>query len=312
MSVGRALLGTSLLVACGSSNAPAPGPGRVASDELAAGVIARVAAESIETKLVERLAAAQEVRPRAALDGLVADALLATELRSSERTRALYLERIALSRHLLESFGEQAAAQGPPTDEEVEEFTRRHWWQLDRPAAARVVHAVVVCQEDCPDRAGARALAGEIAAATATAGDASTFIEAAKSVSSTGFDLRVEKLEPVTADGRIVSLNARPNSDFSFGSYHSAFARAATALQHVGERSGIVESPSGFHVMLLVEQLPEHRLSHGERATMLHDEIIAARAGALQEAALAASRERTEIRVVRSFESDTELLLQGP
>src|SRR5690606_2217012 len=121
--------------------------------------------------------------------------------------KADYLRRVVLARRLVESIKAEAIARGAPTDKEVEDFTRRHWWEIDRPESVRVVHAVVQCDE-CADVAGAKALAEELRQALVGVTDPEEFIKRALEVPAGEHEVTAETLQPVAADGRIVGLNA--------------------------------------------------------------------------------------------------------
>jgi peptidyl-prolyl cis-trans isomerase C len=293
---------------CGSSDSKSDTPvGEAVSDPA---VVARVGSETIAVEAAQRVMQAQQIPARQAVDSLVGDSLLGQQLERESALRANYLRRVALARRLSEVIKAETIAQGPPTDAEVEEYTRRNWWRIDRPPSAKVAHFVVECSEaECDDRAGARALAEKIARAVDGISDPDKFVEAAKEFPAGDAKVTAEVLQPVAADGRIVAQNARPNSQFNFGFYHAAFAKAANDLTEVGEHSGIVVSPSGYHVMLLVEKIPEQRLTKAERTDLLEHQIMDARARKVQEGLLTEAKSKVSIETSRSFAQATEGLL---
>ncbi len=306
---GRCLSTCGLLIAACASDAAPPGPRPQTS--LSADVAARVADVPLEVSLVRDVSEERHIGPQAALSDLIHDAVLAEQLVHERPGVAAYVRHVVLARKMAEGFLEEAKSEGPPTEAEVAEYTHRHWWELDRPAAARVAHAVVLCEE-CDDARGAEQLAEQIAEVTAGITDAELFVETAKNVEAGAFEVVAQELQPVAADGRIVLLDARPNPDFDFGRYHEVFAAAANALESVGQQSEVVRSPSGFHVLLLLEKQAAKRVSYEERARVLSREILSARARQRQAAVVSRAREAESIEVERSFDQDTELLLEGP
>lgn len=272
----------------------------------ASGAVARVGPVSITPAEVRGVMAARGLDARTALDALVRDSALASEISPEEKSRA---KTRALARAALEELRQQT--QAPPSEAEVAEFTRRHWLEFDRPESSRITHAVVVCDE-CPDPAAARALAERIAAATAGKNNPEQFKAAAAGVPVGDQKVAIEDLDPVAADGRTVDLERRGRSDQDAGTFHLEFAQAAARLAHVGEQSPVVRSPSGFHVLLLTERLPALRVPFDERAKALTPEIQSARAKALQEETLKQARARWPVEVLRSVAQDTELVLPRP
>jgi len=281
------------------------------ADTLTGDTVAKVGSLRLDASLVASVASARDVSVRTATGGLVDDALLAARFTREHPNLAAGSERAALARRVEEEFMRAARAGGKATAAELEKFTQRHWWEIDRPATAQVYHAVVVCEEGCPNERAASELADAIASATEGETDAEGFEAAARAVPTRGIEVKIEKLSPVAADGRIVKDDTTPGPDNEFGRYHEQFAKAANAIPDVGSQ-GRVRSPSGFHVMLLVAREPGRRLTAERRAELLLPEIHASRARQLQDAVLQRMRTELQIEVSRSFSRDTERLLGGP
>jgi hypothetical protein len=271
------------------------------------GVLARVAAAEITREEVVAVMKARGLDARGALDALVRDTALATTSAGSAQANAL--PTLALSRRLLQSLSAQT--QAPATEEEVMALAQRRWLEFDRPASHRITHAVVVC-DPCADPVAARAVAERISTATAGSTEAAGFRAAAEAVEAAGFTVSVEDLQPVAEDGRIVDLERLGQLDQNAGTLHLEFAQAAARLPAVGSHSGVVQSPSGFHVLLLTERLPEHRVPLVERTRTLTPEIQSARAKALLEQTLTHAKEQWPVEVSRSVAQDTELILLRP
>lgn len=272
----RRALSLALLFACscGGDTAVAPPPNELRGD-LRPGIAARVADQEIEVALVKRVAGAQSVAPEQARDRLIGDALLAEHARRELAGSGLVAvaERAALARALLERLSGEDRSAGEPSDQELATIAAARWAEIDRPAAARTSHAVVLVQAGTDQRA-ARALAERIAAAVRGITDGTRFRQLAAAVPADGLKVRVESLGPVTADGRVVPERPTPGPPARFD---LAFAKAANALAEVGEHSPVIESAFGFHVILLEERLPERRLTAEQRRELLRDEAIAMR-----------------------------------
>lgn len=268
----------------------------VTSAKLDDGVAARVGPVELPAETIAKFAAAQGLGLEEARDRAIRDALLglgATKEQLGESTMIRPAVRARLARARLAAI-ETETAHPPPTDEEVEEATAAHFLDLDRPRGFRVIHAVVRVPAKADDEAKkkARGVAQRVAQAVADANDASEFEARAKDVATDGLELRVETLEPVAADGRVL----HPSS----GEYVEAFAAAAARLSTRGEKSPVVESEFGFHVMMLLETTPEKRVPLKERRALLTDEIIATRARKATEAVLERLRSERKVQVERS------------
>jgi peptidyl-prolyl cis-trans isomerase C len=312
LRLARAALGFSGCLALLACDAPTPSraaPPPPASGSLQAGVVARVGDVSITADEVARIAAAQGLSPAEARDLAIHDALLASEARARgvEQERSIDLAATGiLARALIQDLAAAAEAQGPVTDAELDAVTARHWTELDRPDAARTVHAVVMVKKDAPAdvRAKASALAETIRKSLASAADAAqhseppkpelraedpavaAFRKAASAVPKGDFDVRIEPLNPVVADGRTFSEGMR---------YEESFGRAALQLAHRGDVTPVFETSFGYHVALLLERIPGHVVPREERRAMVRDEVMTTRARAARDQLLASLRTRAAI-----------------
>ena len=289
-------IGALVVLGCTQGDSSAVGPQSAAT--LSDGVVAVVGDQQIATATVERIVRAQSVSPESARDAAVRDALWAAAARANLSGFGIVAsaERSILARALLEQFKQQAWAK-PVTDAEVQEMTARRWADLDRPASARTTHAVARVEKPADD-GPARTVAERIAREVADITDPDEFIKRAKAVPAGAVKVVAERLPPVTADGRVVQLNAPPGAPTS--TFDPAYARAANALQAVGDKSPVTKTEFGYHVILLEERLEAHRVPPQRRRQLLTDEIMDNRARRLEEQVLEQARSSHPVEVRRS------------
>lgn len=266
------------------------------------GVAARVGDEEISVELVEQIARAQSVSARAARDLAVSDAVFAAHARERFRGtgRVESAERSALLRALLEQLKAEAQAAGPPTDAEVEEVTRLRWLDLDRPAMARTIHAVVQVQ-DGERRAEAKEVADRLAKVLEGVKDPTEFEKRAKELDAGELKLTVETLAPVASDGRVGTPASQPGSEGP--RFDAAFAAAANALESPGDHSPVVESAFGFHVIMLLEKIAEYRPTLEQRRAAVRREVMQRRGAALQAELLQRAGKSRRVEMSQGVES---------
>jgi hypothetical protein len=271
------------------------------TDELPAGVAARVADETISVRAVREVARVQGISAAAARDRLIADALLATEARALPwATRSA--ERAVLAREMLEELAAQARAGQAPTDADVKRVTAERWWELDRPASARTAHVAVLVKTPA-DEERARAVADAIERAVSGASEPRDFFARAAAVPRGGLELRAERLPPVAADGRVVPASEpRPGDPTHF---ELAFGEAANAIAAEGTTSPVVQTSYGFHVILLEEKLPERKPPLAERRVLVATHLARERARDLTEKEVARLRAATRVQVSRAADALT-------
>lgn len=305
---GAALLAACLALFSCDAPAPPPKPAPVLA-ALDSSAVARVADVSIGADQIARIALAQHLPPGEAREQAIHDALLATEARArglDADPRVDLATSGILARVLVQDIEARAEAQGPVTDAELDEITARRWMELDRPDAARTVHAVVTLKKDAtPDaRARAAALAESIRKSIAPAAEiaqrteppkqqggpedeaVAAFRTAAKAVPKGDLEVRIEPLSPVVADGRTLTPGMQ---------LERPFAQAALALAHRGDTSPVIETSYGFHVILLLERVPGFTMPREERRQKLRDEAITLRAVREKESLLARLRPSASI-----------------
>jgi len=210
-------------------------------------------------------------------------------------------------------FWTEARNQGELTQTELDEWTKRHWVTVARPTSARTVHAVVLvdAEKEQGERDRALAVARQVRAAVDGAADAEEFELRARAVPTQGFELRVESLQPVTEDGRIVVLDA-PAGKSHFGTYEPAFAQTANALEEAGATSEVVSTTYGYHVLRLVERLPASVIDEPERRARALPEVLAMRAQRALERVLTEQANAIPIELERSADEATSRVKVQP
>jgi peptidyl-prolyl cis-trans isomerase C len=299
--------------ACALSCSAEPPPRTTASNKaLPEGVAASVGSDLVAIGTVARIASARGIDRSRARDLAVRDALFAAAARDSPAHSAdvTVADRANLGRALLESFEKQAKEAGPATDAEVNELTAARWIELDRPPSVRTSHAVVLVKKP-EDAAPARALAERLAAALRDIAKPAEFLERARAFPAPlPLSIVAEQLSPVTSDGRMWEVGARPGTQFP--SLDPDYTRAAHAIAHPGEQSPVVKSAFGYHVILLEERLPEQRMPLEERRALLEGDIASLRAKKVLEATVLRLRQATPVEVVRTADSLTALVATAP
>lgn len=248
-------------------------PSDLRSAPLGGAVAASVGRDTIPLALVEAVARAQGISPSEAARALVDDAIAAEAARArgldSEQPAAWRLVA-ARARLASDRLFEEARGEGPPTDAEVAALSERYWAAVDRPPTFRVVHAIVMRPTDDTLVPDARAAAAALRDAVHGASDRSDFERRAKAVAlAPKLELRVEELPAFDEDGRVAEGGGRMDE---------VFARAAAALAPERATSGVVQTTFGWHVIRLIERLPEMRMPLEERRIAFTDEIVATRA----------------------------------
>jgi hypothetical protein len=311
MTTRRNLWFAAALAVVGGCKPSDPMPARRPS-ALPPGIAALVGPDRVEFEMVARVAKASEIPLLVARDRVVFDALLACGARARFGSLATrHAERTAAARRLLETWMADARGAGPPSDSEVGEVTGTRWWELNRPPLRRTTHAVVVVQKPEEEKP-ARELADRVASAVASATDAASFRTLATSVTSHGLTVKVEDLDPVAEDGRAVNPASPPPTGSETARYSAAYATATFLVPGLFRTSPVIRSEFGFHVILVTELLPEHRVPLEERRRLLEPDVLTQRASKLERDALEHARAVDGVAVERSALDLTEKLNVSP
>lgn len=288
--------------ACGRGSPPS------VVTQLEPDVVALVGADSIKAATLRRISGTRGIPPRAALELAVRDAVLAAAAGERLGPAAVKsIERAAAARALMEDMAEKARAAGPPTDTELQPLLEARWWEFDRPPMLRTTHAVALVSKSEED-AQAHAVAEKILEAVQGISDPSEFKRRAREVPSDGITVRVEDLDPVAPDGRTVDPDVPHPPDFVAGRFDPDFVRAAFAAKSASASSSassapmspVVRTQFGYHVILVVNQIPEHRVPRSELGERLAPEVSSRRGKVLLDEALAALRRSTAVDVDRA------------
>lgn len=292
------------LLLAGACGTPDHAPVPPKSSSLPAGVLARVGQDPIGATSVARLFATRGLTTRAAADIAISDALWAQGARAQlapGRSRAV--ERVALARSLLEAIRQAADDAGPPSEAEIKQLLEQRWLELARPPAVRTTHVVVM--NDKPERdAAARALAEKLHAALTQANSSADMLSIGKAVPNEGFEVRPEELSFVTPDGRTFQKQGERYSPLGVA-FDPDFARAANALQQVGDLSPVTKSQFGYHVIRLEERDPGYIVPAADLPGLVKPEIVARRAAQARGELMQRLRGQSVIQVERAVDDLT-------
>jgi len=239
--------------------------------------------------------------------GWVDDALVAEGARAGllDKWIVNQVERSVLARSLLERFYARANAQGAPSEAEISRITAERWFAVDRPATAKVSHFVVRIREGQSETL-ARQLARRISTSVHGVVDPKAFISIAKSVPSAGLEVIAESLPPMAEDGRGLQLDDQGKPVGEGPSFDPTFARAANAIESVGNQSGLVRTAFGVHVLLLEQRLPAYQMPLEQRRQAFAADILVGRARRLSEESLERSVGRNKVTVEPAFQDILE------
>lgn len=285
-----ALIAGVVALSCSAERPAAPREDRSAS--LGGQVAARVGEDAIPLSVVASVADAQGLSARDAAAKVIDDAVAAAAARGrslDRRPPAAWRLTSALARMTSDRLFEDAKRMGPPTDREIQLLSERHWAEVDRPPSFRVIHAIVLRPKDAAATADARALADVLHDAVAPSTDRDEFKARASAVPhDPKLEIRVEDLPPFTDEGWVTE---------GAGRMDEVFARASAALPSPGATSAVVETSFGWHVIRLLERLPERRMPVDARRVAFTREAYAMRAQEALRARLDALRAANTVSV---------------
>lgn len=274
-TAATALLAAVFVAQCGTSTRTNPHPHPVVHP------VARVEGEVITAEEVAALAQAENIPPRAALERIVDEHLLAREGRRrgvvSDADAEQAQWRALVQRYLQLTIEEPWSPSRVPPGLYQAEYERRRV-QFSHDGLVRVVHALALSMADAGVGARresaekAQAFRARVLAETGGRPTSEQFEQLARN--APGGALHFESIEPFDRTGTAASG----------GRFHEVFVRAAWTLSDASPVSEVVETPFGYHVILRVgEVAPLHRPEAEARQTIVRDVVEARRRKALSD-----------------------------
>ncbi len=307
----RVLFATALVLACAgvSCGDDTKRRERTRDENAALGgdTAVRVGDRTIPLSVVANIARVQKISPQEAARYVTDDEIAASAARARGLDQApptSWNLTAARARFVSERLYDEARAKGPPTDDEVGVLSERHWLEVDRPPMINVIHVVVLRSEKDPTlNPKAKDLARDLHEAVISAANADDFEAKAKAVPKPApkIEVRVERL-PAFSDEGWATDSSRMDKTFT---------QAAYALASIGDTSNVVESKYGWHVIRLLERLPEKRMPLETRRLAFTEEVYAMRARAAYEARLNALRAATPIAISAAAPQLTEMAIRA-
>ena len=197
-----------------------------------------------------------------AVDALVNAELLAAEAirRGWGKADEVEFERTkALAARLLRRLGEETTAEDVDLDEIKKSYSKQKKRFVHGPLR-KVIHAVVLTGKKGMASAEARSATQEIAVATAGVFDAD------------GFEAEVKVLEK--QNGWKVKVESLPPFERNDDRFVAAFVNAAYDIDGPGGISPAFETKFGWHVIMMLEDLPASDISFEEARGILAEEIL--------------------------------------
>lgn len=200
--------------------------------------------------------------------------------------------RATLFRSFMESWSDAQLRRAPITSAEVEAATAKAWLEVRRPRSVRfgeIFLAVRPIESDELARHNMEDLRARVEGAESTVQFGQMATEAA---SALGIEISARMWPPVAADGRVVpaALGDDPNE-----SVPGVLVRAATALREPGDKSPVIGSRDGYHLLIAHEIIPEREVPADKIEKVTRPLVAADRGGAELARLREALRKRTPV-----------------